>query len=151
MGRKKIIPGQGSFSFDGIDWDSYDTSDLEPNRKHAGALPRAHRPGIPKGRTSNRPQGARKLPTAAVFTQETDTAPLPWHHLGSSRVMSARYDPGNTQIHVYFRDGTPWVYEDVPYQIYEAFITASSPGRFVGQVLDQYPYRRAEPSEMENW
>ena len=149
MSRKKITPGKGQLSFTGIDWDSLDTP-ADPNRKASGVLPRAHAPGIPRSAKKG-VRGTRKLPTAAVFTQEETSEPLPWHEMGSSRVMSARYDPGNSQIQVYFVDGTPWVYEDVPRSIYDAFITSSSAGRFVNQVLNQYPYRRAESSEMGNW
>lgn len=140
--RKKGMPGQSSLS--GIDWGSFETPpDKAPNRKPTGILPTAkHQRGSRR---------ARKLPTAAVFTQEEQSDPLPWHQMSSSRVMTARYDPGNAQVQVYFVDGTPWVYEDVPRQVYDAFITASSAGRFINQVLDNYPYRRAEPSEMGNW
>ncbi len=77
--------------------------------------------------------------------------PREWIYLGSSRVMRARYDDGLQQIHVNFRDGTPWVYEDVPDDIYEMFITAPSAGRFINEVLDRYPYRRATPAETSTW
>jgi hypothetical protein len=69
----------------------------------------------------------------------------------SSRVMRMRYDHGNSQVHVNFVDGTPWVYEDVPYTVYEMFLTSSSKGRFIHDVLDRYPYRHAYSEEVDEW
>lgn len=137
--RKRKMPGQSSLS--GIDWGQFDdpiVDEKKVRKAHDVAPVARYRPG-------------RKLHTPAVFTQDEERAPTPWHQMGSSRVMAARYDPANQQVQVYFRDGTPWVYEDVPEQVYSQFITSTSAGRFVHQVLDLYPYRRPDSSEMGNW
>jgi hypothetical protein len=41
---------------------------------------------------------------------------------------------------VIFRDGTPWHYEEVPEQIWVGFKRNWSPGRFINDVLNNFPY-----------
>lgn len=142
MATRKRMPGQSSLS--GIDWGQFDAPEATEKPKPARIANRTVRSG-------GRYRAGKKLQTPAVFTQEEQARPTEWHHMDSSRVMAARYDPGNQQIQVYFRDGTPWVYEDVPVNVYDLFITAASAGRFVNQVLNNYPYRRPDASEMGSW
>ncbi len=94
----------------------------------------------------------KKLYTPWVFTQPQEADPREWVSLDSSRVERARYDDGLSQVQVTFRKhGTPWVYEDVPSDVYDMFITSDSPGRFINDVLNRYPYRRATPLETMTW
>jgi hypothetical protein len=93
----------------------------------------------------------KKLQTPHVFVQTELSLPGDWIEVNSSRVMRCRYDQGLSQVHVNFRDGTPWVYEDVPEGIFEMFITSQSMGRFIHEVLDRYPYRRASVTETSTW
>ncbi len=65
-----------------------------------------------------------------------------WVPFASSRVTEGRYDEGLQQIHVIFRDGTPWVYDHVPRDVWRRFKTSSSAGKFVDRVLNGYPYYR---------
>lgn len=60
--------------------------------------------------------------------------------MSSSRVVRARYDSGLQQVQVVFRDGTPWVYDGVPQNIWRNFRRSSSPGRYINRVLNGYPY-----------
>lgn len=85
-----------------------------------------------------------KAQTAKVFTEDELAAPSEWVPMDSSRVRQARYDYGNHQVHVIFRDGTPWVYDDVPADEYQQFIMSPSPGRFIDATLNGYPYRRGD-------
>ena len=66
--------------------------------------------------------------------------PGPWYPMVSSRVSEARYDRGLQQIHVIFRDGTPWVYDGVPANIWKNFRRSASPGRFINRVLNGFTY-----------
>jgi hypothetical protein len=42
---------------------------------------------------------------------------------------------------------TPWVYEDVPVEVYQAFAAAPSMGKYINSTLNFFPYRRATPNE----
>jgi KTSC domain len=90
-----------------------------------------------------------KLPTPALEQQiiaDEDWEPT-WVNPGSTRMQMFSYDERVRHLRVVFRDGTPWVYEDVPYGVYEAMLATPSAGRFVNQVLNHFPYRHASPSE----
>lgn len=85
-----------------------------------------------------------KAHVAEVFTEHHQEVLTEWEPMESSRIRVTRYDHGNHQIHVIFRDGTPWVYDDVPYPTYQEFIQSDSPGRFVNHTLNGFPYRRGD-------
>lgn len=68
--------------------------------------------------------------------------PGPWQGFSSSRVAEGRYDAGLRQIHVIFRDGTPWVYDGVDRNVWRNFRRSASPGRFINRVLNGYPHWR---------
>lgn len=71
---------------------------------------------------------------------EVHPKPGPWIPMSSSRVTQARYDKGLQQVQVEFRDGTPWVYDGVPPNVWRSFRRASSPGKYINRVLNNYPY-----------
>ena len=73
-----------------------------------------------------------------VLQPEQFSKPGPWYPMVSSRVTEARYDKGLQQIHVIFRDGTPWVYDGVPTNIWRNFRRSASPGKFINRVLNGY-------------
>ncbi len=87
---------------------------------------------------------ANRLQVAEIFTERLESRPGPWLEVVSTRVSRIRYDFGLRQIHVIFRDGTPWVYDQVPYAIWTRFQRTASYGRFINRVLNAYPYRRGE-------
>ena len=58
---------------------------------------------------------------------------------GRPRVRVARYDSGLQQVHVIFRDGSPWAYDGVPQNVWRNFRRSTSPGRFINRVLNGFP------------
>jgi hypothetical protein len=75
-----------------------------------------------------------------LTTPGDGSRPGVWLPMAGSRTNVARYDSGLNQIHVIFRDGTPWVYDQVPRNIWRNFRRASSPGKYINRVLNGYPY-----------
>lgn len=71
---------------------------------------------------------------------EAHPHPGPWIPMSSSRVERARYDSGLEQIQLVFRDGTPWVYDSVPANIWRNFRRSTSPGKYINRVLNSYAY-----------
>lgn len=57
------------------------------------------------------------------------------------RTIAAGYDPKNAIVRVTFRNGVTYEYLGVSPRIWSTFQRAPSPGRYINQVLDQYPYR----------
>lgn len=68
--------------------------------------------------------------------------PGKWLGFESSRVSEGRYDSGLGQVHVIFDDGTPWVYDGVPKNVWKNFRRSASPGRYINRVLNGFPYWR---------
>jgi hypothetical protein len=58
------------------------------------------------------------------------------------RTLAAGYNKDSRQLLVRFRDGTPWVYYDVPPEVWRNFQRVQSPGKFINRVLNNYPYER---------
>lgn len=69
--------------------------------------------------------------------------PGPWKELDSSRMNQARYDASRRELHVVFKDGTPWIYYDIPQNIWDNLRRSASPGKFVNRVLNAFPYSQA--------
>jgi hypothetical protein len=63
-----------------------------------------------------------------------------WLSFESSRVSEGRYDGGLEQVHVIFKDGTPWTYNGVPRSVWRNFRRSASPGRYINRVLNSYGY-----------
>lgn len=76
------------------------------------------------------------------IVREALSRPGEWQTMQSSRVLQARYDRGLSQIHVIFKDGTPWVYDNVPENIWRNFRRTTSPGKYINRVLNAFPYWR---------
>lgn len=60
------------------------------------------------------------------------------------RTIAAGYDPNNSIIRVTFRNGVTYEYLGPSRQQWESFRRAPSPGRYIDDILDQYPYRPVE-------
>jgi hypothetical protein len=75
-----------------------------------------------------------------LSTPGDGSRPGPWLPFSSTRLNVARYDSGLSQVHVIFRDGTPWVYDQVPRNVWRNFRRAPSAGRYINNVLNGYPY-----------
>ena len=71
-----------------------------------------------------------------------DATPRPgrWLSFESTRVSEGRYDGGLEQVHVIFKDGTPWTYNGVPRNLWKNFRRSASPGKYINRVLNSFPY-----------
>jgi hypothetical protein len=84
-------------------------------------------------------------PSTGRGTPVTATA---WQYPDSSRVKAFSYDFDTHQLRVRFKKyDTPWVYENVPVAVYQAFASAPSLGKYINSTLNFFPYRRATPME----
>lgn len=63
--------------------------------------------------------------------------------VSSSRITHMGYDDESATVYVRFTDGTPWRYVHVPPTVWRAFVSSSSKGRFIHDVLDRYRNGRA--------
>jgi hypothetical protein len=71
---------------------------------------------------------------------------------GSSNVIAIRYHEPTRECFVKFTNGTVYVYEDVPEQVWEELVHAQSKGKIVNLVLKRgYKYHRVtdEPVKKE--
>jgi len=59
------------------------------------------------------------------------------------RTLEMGYDSTSRIVMVTFRDGTVWQYYNVPPDVFADFALDPSPGRYIREVLDSYPYGRA--------
>lgn len=57
------------------------------------------------------------------------------------RTIAAGYDPTNAILRVTFRSGVTYEYLGPSPRQWSAFQRAPSPGRYIDDVLEQYPYR----------
>ena len=74
----------------------------------------------------------------------------PWIGVNSTRVASIRYDYMNRAVQVTWqRGGRPYVYLDVPYERFRAFIRSSSKGKYVSSAMNGFDYRPATPDELD--
>lgn len=63
--------------------------------------------------------------------------------VSSSSILDIGYDPLARRLEVGFRAGGVYAYDAVPPEIHDAFIDATSKGRFFQrQIRDRYRYRR---------
>jgi hypothetical protein len=61
----------------------------------------------------------------------------------SEAIAEIAYDAARSALLVRFVDGDWYTYFDVPANVYSAFLTADSHGRFFHQhILDRYRFRR---------
>lgn len=71
-----------------------------------------------------------------------------WEYPASSRVLAYQYDFDQQQLRVRFvKYNTPWVYNDVPSTVFQAFDAAPSKGMYVNSTLNYMSHRRASPQE----
>jgi hypothetical protein len=85
-------------------------------------------------------------------------APLPqrpatdWTYPLSSRVEAYSYDFDQQQLRVKFiKYGTPWVYDNVPMAIFDAFNSAPSKGMYINSTLNHMTHRRASAQEVATY
>lgn len=79
--------------------------------------------------------------------EERTRKPGPWKEMDSSRVARARYDSGTRQVQVVFANNeAPYVYEEVPQNIWRNFRRSASPGKYINRTLNAFPYYRSPVS-----
>ncbi len=66
-----------------------------------------------------------------------------WIYVDSSNIEALRYLPDSLELHVRFLSGAEYSYSDVPQNIYDEFILASSKGSFLNRVIKGvYSYQK---------
>lgn len=77
----------------------------------------------------------------------------PWEFPDSSRVRAYSYDFTDGTLRVRFHKyNTPWVYEEVPTAIFQAFDAAPSKGKFINSTLNHMIHHKASQlDEMTNF
>lgn len=71
-----------------------------------------------------------------------------WQFPDSTRVKAYQYDYASRQLRVRFgKYNTPWVYNDVPVTVFQAFDSSDSKGRYINSTLNYMDYREATPEE----
>lgn len=77
----------------------------------------------------------------------------PWIEVVSTRVDALRYDYQNRAIQVLWANKgreRGYIYIDVPYERFRAFIRSSSKGKFVNSAMTHnYEYRQMTPDELD--
>lgn len=53
----------------------------------------------------------------------------------STNIARLKYDEQTAELHVEFRSGKTYVYAEVPYDIWNAFISAPSAGKFFNSTI----------------
>lgn len=92
--------------------------------------------------------GGSPAATDVTLPDDRDTVPdnSSWLSFDSSRVVEGAYDPGSKRIYVRFQkpygEGTPWVYEGVPQNVWNNFKRSASPGKFVNRTLNNFNNHR---------
>ena len=90
--------------------------------------------------------GQQRADNPDVSVRELPTTP--WHRPASTRVNAYQYDYATGQLRVRFwKNNTPWVYNDVPTAVFQAFDAAPSKGRYINSTLNYMDHRRASASE----
>jgi hypothetical protein len=68
---------------------------------------------------------------------------MEWHSVPSSTLERVSYDPRSMTLTVEFKSGTAYQYFDVPDQVFNNLLSASSPGQYLAQnVKSAYRYAR---------
>lgn len=63
--------------------------------------------------------------------------------VASSNILGIAYDEDTQEMQVEFTSGSTYKYDDVPQEIYEDFLGASSPGTFfANNIKGSYGYSR---------
>jgi len=66
-----------------------------------------------------------------------------WESVESTNIDMIGYDEDNSQLHVKFRSGAEYVYNEVPPAVYQEFLDADSKGKFLNErIKGRYYYAR---------
>ena len=59
----------------------------------------------------------------------------------SSRIRRGWYSPETKTVELEFPDGAHAVYRNVPRSVWDGLVGAESPGRYLAEILERYPFR----------
>ncbi|TET43042.1 MAG: KTSC domain-containing protein [Dehalococcoidia bacterium] len=66
-----------------------------------------------------------------------------WESVESTNIDMIGYDEDNSQLHVKFRSGAEYVYNEVPPAVYQEFLDSDSKGKFLNErIKGRYNYAR---------
>jgi hypothetical protein len=69
--------------------------------------------------------------------------PIDWTSVESSNVDAVKYDAVASELHVRFKHGGTYVYEDVEPEDAEGLMHASSPGQYLhANIIGSHNYRK---------
>jgi hypothetical protein len=88
-------------------------------------------------------------------TEGDDSFLLPYRPTPSSyparpRTQAAGYNRKTKELRVQFRDGTRYVYHDVPPNVWKNFKRVASPGKAVNRVLNNYSYEKETGANIDD-
>lgn len=58
-----------------------------------------------------------------------------WQPLQSSNIAACAYEPDSRTLHIRFNSGRSYAYADVPQDVYDGLMSATSPGQFVNNAI----------------
>lgn len=58
-----------------------------------------------------------------------------WQNLESSNLAAASYDETSQVLSIRFKSGRTYRYADVPTNVYQALLSASSPGQYFNSII----------------
>lgn len=64
--------------------------------------------------------------------------------VASSRISEMGCDPDTATVYVRFPSGKAWQYRNVPPDVWEGFLRATSKGQYIKDILDHYDHGPAE-------
>ena len=64
--------------------------------------------------------------------------------VASSRITEMGYDADLATVYVRFTDGKGWSYRNVPEDVWDEFVSSTSKGSFINEVLNHYDHGPAE-------
>lgn len=86
------------------------------------------------GRAEQRVRPLLRRPRPRPYARSL-VAPWRWIEVDSSAVEAVGYDPGERAIHVRFREGGTYRYDDADQRTFDALRAADSVGAYVNRVL----------------
>lgn len=68
---------------------------------------------------------------------------IKWSSVESSNIAMIGYDDETEELHVKFNSGAEYVYNDVPEEVFEEFLSADSKGQYLNEhIKGKYQYRK---------
>lgn len=64
--------------------------------------------------------------------------------VASTRITEMGYDSETATVYVRFPEGRAWQYRNVPADVWQEFVAATSKGAFISRVLDHYDHGPAD-------